>query len=113
MSPGSTRCWVWGSFGTRTGIYLAPQRGGANFCGMMGWDIGGQQRCRPASRAKSGGQELSVDFIGLAVGIEHGYIPEEILWCKAEGRTPLDDHPGLSAGMVVWNLALMPCENLV
>ena len=32
-----------GSFRMRTGIYLAPERGGANLCGTMGRDIGGQQ----------------------------------------------------------------------
>jgi hypothetical protein len=55
-----------GSFGTRTGIYLAPQRGGANFCGMMGRDIvGATLPARLPSEAR--GQELSIDTIGLCL----------------------------------------------
>jgi hypothetical protein len=45
-----------------------------------------------------------------AFGIEHGYVPEEILWGKAEGRTPLNDHPDQSAGLVVLNFFPGPCE---
>ena len=68
-------------------------------------DIGGHAAL--PGRVPIGGQVLSVDLIGLAFGIEHGYIPEEILWGKAEGRTPLNDHPRQSAGMVVSGFSRM------
>jgi hypothetical protein len=31
------------SFGVRTGIYLAPQRAGANFCGTIGTRVWGME----------------------------------------------------------------------
>jgi hypothetical protein len=42
-----------------------------------------------------------------AFGIEHGYIPEGILWGQSEGRMPLNCHPGQSAGTVVSDFSRM------
>jgi hypothetical protein len=106
--PGRTRCWVLGSFGMRSGIYLAPERGVVNFCGTMSRDIGGQQRCMPSLPSEERGQELSVDcHRTVRFRLSTATSLKKFFGGKAEGRIPLNGHHGQSAGAVVSDFSPM------
>jgi hypothetical protein len=86
----------------RTGIYLAPERGGVNFCGMMGRDIAVRSACKPSLPSEESGQKLSVDAIRtVSLGLSAATSLKKSFGRKAEGRTPLNDHPAQSAGLAL------------